>query len=212
MDKIRKILLLIAFILPLKIKAECTNQELSRYKNLSSNINTYYEYDETNNNFNITIYNLSNEIKIINKNDDNTYQTNTSGIGELNIGNLNPGTNITLAVYPINGECNDYRIRTIYINLPYYNTYYKDEICKNNNNTLCSKWANTSNYTYEQFVEKVKNTAQEETIEIIEPEKEQNTYSFFDFLGDFYIPILLFIIISGSIAIYYLDKKRKFDF
>lgn len=201
-----KLKLLLLLLIPISVKAECSNQELAKYKALASNINSYYEY---NNNFNITVYNVSSDLKIVNKNDNSTY-TNPSGIGEIKINNINPGQNITLGIYPNNGECSDYRIRTIYVNLPYLNKYYNEEICINNSNPLCSKWVNTNNYTKEQFINEVKED-KEEIIEK-EPEPEVKTYSFLEFLGDFYIPILLVIIVSGSIAIYFINKKHKFDF
>lgn len=207
---IKKILLLM-LIFPISVKAACTSKELTRLKNFSSNINTYYDYNEQDNKFNVTVYNLSNELKIINENNNNTYQTNDK-IGKISIENLNPGDDIKLRAYPKAGECSEYITRTIYVNLPYYNKYYKDEVCKNNSSNLCSKWVNTSGYTHEEFVNKVKKEQQQEEIITPEPEPVVNKYGFFDFLSDFYILILLLIIISGSIAIYYLDKKSKFDF
>jgi len=202
----RKLLLLL--LIPLSVKAACTSTELSTYKSLSSHVNAYYDYNEQTNKFRITVYNISDKIKI--KRDNNEYFGN-GVIGETIIDNLEPGQNITLGIYPKSGECESLRVQTVYVNLPYYNSYYKDEICKNNTNTLCSKWANTKNYTYEQFKNEVsKSVKQQEEIKEPEPEIKKNT--FLEFLGDFYIPILLLIIVSGSIAIYYLDKKSKFDF
>ena len=202
-----KLKLLLLLLIPLSVKATCSNQELARYKALGTNVNSYYEYD---NNFNVTVYNLSSELKIVNKNDNSTY-TNPNGIGEIKINNISPGTSLTLGIYPNNGECSDYRIRTIYVNLPYLNKYYGEEVCINNNNQLCSKWVNTNNYTKEQFINEVKKTQEEEIIEP-EPEPEVKNYSFLEFLGDYYIIILLVIIVSGSVAIYFIDKKQKFDF
>ena len=206
----KKILLLLLLI-PISVKASCTNNDLTRYKTLSTHINSYLDYNEENKKFNLVIYNMSNELKIVNKNDNKEYRV-SDRIGETTIENIAPGENIKLAVYPINGGCSEYRTRTIYINTPYLNKYYEDDICKNNTHELCQKWANTSIYTREQFIEKVKSETPTEEIVIPETEEEKEKYGFFDFLGDFYIPILLLIIISGSIAIYYLDKKQKFDF
>lgn len=202
----RKLLLLL--LIPLSVKAACTSTELSTYKSLSSQVSTYYDYNEQTNKFKITVYNISDKLKI--KQNDNEYFGN-GVIGETTIENLDPGQNITLGIHPKTGECEQLRIQTLYVNLPYYNEYYKDEICKNNTNTLCSKWANTKNYTYEQFKNEVTKTVKQKE-ETKEPEPEIKKYTFLEFLGDFYIPILLLIIISGSIAIYYLDKKSKFDF
>ena len=63
-----------------------------------------------------------------------------------------------------------------------------------------------------EFIEKVKIGTKEEIKEEKEPDKIIKKYSFFDFLGDYYIYILLMIIALGSYGIYKLDKKSKFDF
>lgn len=202
MDKLKLLLLL---LIPISIKAQCTNQELSRYKTLASNIDNYYEYTDK---FNITVYNLSNELKVKNIKDNSIYTTQDK-FGEIKINGIEPGTQVTLGIYPNSEECN-YRVQTIYINLPYLNKYYQDEVCNNNDNILCSKWVNTNAYTYEQFVAQVK---KQTTEEIKEPEKiEEKKYGFFDFLGDYYIIILLVIIITGSFGIYRLKKKDSFNF
>ena len=205
-----KIILFIFLLIPICVKAKCSNEEITRYKTLSSNIENYFDYNEQTNKFNITLYNLSNELRVVNKLDESNYETGEK-FGETNIGNLAPGQTIKIAIYPKNNNCNDYRVRTIYINLPYYNKYYKESICNNNSSFLCSKWVNTSNYSYEQFDQELKQEKKEE-VEEQEPEKEMKRYGFFDFLADYYIPILLVIIISGSVSIYFLDKKSKFDF
>ena len=202
----RKLLLLL--LLPLSVKAACTSTELSTYKSLSSQVSTYYDYNEQTNKFTITVYNISDKLKI--KRDNNEYFGN-GVIGETIIDNLEPGQNVTLGIYPRNGECETLRVQTLYVNLPYYNPYYQDKVCNNNTNSLCSKWANTTSFTYEEFKQEVTRVSKQQE-ETKEPEPEIKKYSFLEFLGDFYMPILLLIIISGSIAIYYLDKKSKFDF
>lgn len=206
-----KKILLFLLLIPFSVKATCSNQELTRYKTLSSHINTYYTYNEELKKFSVTIYNTSNELKIVNKNNNKEYNIKDK-IGETRIDDISPGENLKLAIYPTNGECTDYRTRTIYLNVPHLNKYYEEDVCKDNDHELCQKWANTSIYSKEQFIEKVKKETKEEEIEITPPEEKKDKYGFFDFLADFYIPILLVIIVSGSIAIYFLDKKQKFDF
>jgi len=208
----KKLLILLLIIFPLKIEAYCTNQESTRYKSLSSQINSYYEFDEATKKYNITIYNVKDELLIRNTKTFEQYINTSNQINEIVIYNQNPGESITYGVYPIGGNCNDYRMRTIYINLPHYNQYYQDPICNNNTNQLCSRYANTTAYTYEQFVEQVKSTSKVEEQEVVKKEKEKKKYGFFDFLEDYYIYILLIIIASGIFAIYKLDKKNKFDF
>lgn len=205
MSKIKYLLFLL--FIPISVYASCSSSELSRYKILASNISNYYDYNGSS--FDITFYNVSSELRIVNKLNGSEYRA-SSNFGDIFIGNL-PSGNINFAVYPINGECNDYRVYTFYVPLPYLNKYYNDPVCSNNSNILCSKWANTSMYSREQFINEVSKTKEEDVV-ITEPEKEYRKYGFFDFLGDYYIYILLFIIVSGSVGIYFLDKKSKFDF
>ena len=200
--------LLILLVIPFSVSAACSSADLSRYKILASNIDNYYDYNGTD--FDLTFYNVSNELKIVNKVSNQSYYSN-SNFGDIIINNLSIGSSINFAVYPINGECSNYRVFTFYVTLPVLNKYYNDPVCLNNNNSLCFKWSNTSMYNYEQFVNEVNNSKKDETEEI-KPEKEVHKYGFFDFLGDYYIYILLFIIASGSLGIYFLDKKSKFDF
>lgn len=206
MNKLK--LLLCLLIIPISVNAACNSSELSRYKSLAANINNYYDY--TSDSFSVYFYNVSNELRIIDKTNNKEYFT-SSNLGDVIVNGLTPGSMVNFAVYPVTGECSNYRVFTFYINLPYFNKYYNDPVCINNSNTLCSKWSNTSMYNYDQFVNVVKDSKVEEVIEP-EPEQEVHKYGFFDFLGDYYIFILLFIIASGSIGIYFLDKKSKFDF
>ena len=75
-----KLKLLLLLLIPLSVKATCSNQELARYKALATNVNSYYEYD---NNFNVTVYNLSSELKIVNKNDEIIYREPKEIITEI---------------------------------------------------------------------------------------------------------------------------------
>ena len=209
MNIIKKTIIILLILIPVKIKADCSNKELSRYKILSSYVETYYKFDENTKKMNITVYNLSDELEAQNINDSKTY-TSKDKKGEIKINNIEPGQTLKIGIYP-KDECSDYRLRTIYINLPYYNKYYNEKICKNNNNSLCSKWANTEVYTREQFVKKVEIPKQEAPTKI-EPEEETKNHSILEFLLNYYIVILLAIIVIGIFLIYKLDKKNKFDF
>lgn len=208
---LKKILFTILLLAPFSIEALCSNQELSRYKALAPHINTYYDFDENTKLFNVTVYNIKNELYIYNNNNNLPYINTNEVLNTIYIQGITPGTNLNLSVLPINGECKDFRVRTIYINLPHYNYYHNDPVCINNSNQLCSKWANTSIYTHEQFKEKVKivnETKEEEK----KPEEKKEKYTFLNFLRDYYIYMLLIIIVFGIFTIYKLDKKDRFDF
>lgn len=203
----KKILTLILLMSPLIIKAQCQSETLSENKQLASNINSYYDYNEETKTFNATIYNISPNIYLYMDNQEYYPNPETK---EIYFQNLTPGQTLDLKAYS-KDECDGYRLYTIYINLPYYNKYYGDPICQNNKNKLCEKWVNTNNLTYEDFLKQV--TVQSEKQQTEKP--TDNTiaeYSFLEFLGDYYMIILLCIIGFGSYAIYILDKKNRFDF
>lgn len=199
------------FILPCYIKAECNNMDISRYKSLASNINSYYEFNEDLKNFNIIIYNVHNDLSLVVKGNNQSFYGNNEGFIYFN--NLNPGQTVNFSIYPKSGDCSVYKLRTIYVNLPYYNNFFNDPICANSNSDLCLKWANTSMYNRDQFLNKITiDSSHEQPGGSLEPSNIENKYGFFDFLADYYILILLGIIVFGSYGIYVLNKKSKFDF
>lgn len=205
----KRIIFLLLLILPITIKADCSNQDLSRYKSLATQINYYTDFNESNKKFNITIYNLSNELILNNRVTDDSYYSQEK-IGETRINDVTDGTTFKIYVFPKNGECSDYIVKSLYIKLPNYNQYYEEEICKNNDNVLCSKWTNTSVYTKEQFIEKVKSETKEEE-PIVEEEPEEK-YGIFDFLADYYIPIIIAAVIIIIGTKYLIERRKKFDF
>lgn len=208
----KKIILSLILLFPIIAKAQCTNKDLTRYKTLAGNMTSYYTYNSENNTFAATIENVHSDLYIRDRTYNNEYRTNQQGLNEITLYNLAPGKAVTIKAYPTSGECAGYAVYTMYINVPYYNQYYSDPICNNNDNQLCSKWANTTAFTYEQFVETVERTTDEKIEEEKEREEYEEPYRFLNFLSDYYIYILLTIIIIGSYAIYKLDKKNKFDF
>lgn len=208
----KKIMIFFLLMTPIIVKAQCSNQEITRYKTLAGNITSSYEYNTSNNTFTAIIDNVHSDLYLKDTTNNRDYRTTNSGINEIQIPNLQPGKTVTIRVNPSNGECSVNTIITLYLSIPHYNKYYTDPICNNSDNHLCSKWANTESLSHEQFVETVKTTTNEKIEEEKEREEEKKQYSFLEFLADYYIIILLAIIILGSISIYKLDKKNKFDF
>jgi hypothetical protein len=208
----KKTIIIILLMFPIIVKAQCSNQEMTKYKTLAGNITSSYEYNQENNTFTAIIGNVHSDLYLRDTTNNNEYRPANPGINEIRISNLEPGKNKKITIQPQNSGCSSFSILTLYITPPYYNKYYTDPICENNDNKLCSKWANTEALSYEKFVETIKNTTEEQIQEEQEPELEEKKYSFLEFLADYYIVILLTIIILGSISIYKIDKKNKFDF
>ena len=108
-------------------------------------------------------------------------------------------------------DCPSQVLTTIRLNLPSYNSYYKDEACKGiENYSLCQKWS-SHNLSYEKFLERV--TAYKDSL-IVDPEPEPEpvvnelsiTQIIINFLLDYYI-IILIVLISGLVGIYLLSNK-----
>ena len=106
-------ILLFLLIVPLSVSAACDSSSLSRYKSLAANINNYYEYNGSS--FDVTFYNVSSELKIVNKSNGQVFFPN-SNFGDVVINNLSSGDVGNFAVYPSTGECSAYRVFTFYIN------------------------------------------------------------------------------------------------
>ena len=208
----KKIIIIFLLMFPIVVNAKCSNQEMNRYKTLASNITSSFEYNQANNTFTAIIDNIHSDLYLKDNETNNEYRPYNPGINEIQIPNLQPGKTTTLKVLPQNTACNKTIIISLYLTTPYFNKYYTDPVCYNNDNKFCSKWANTELLSYEQFVETVKSTTEEIIPEEKEPELDEKKYSFLEFLADYYIIILLSIIVIGSYSIYKIDKKNKFDF
>lgn len=195
------------FLFPMFTKALiCDNKTLVRYKNIAGNITTTYDYIEENNDvkFFITFSNMSSELYMLDEND-----KRYSSSSELILSDLKPGTSYKFRLYANNSDCETV-LNTIYINLPYYNSYYKDPICDNLDYKYCNKWQKNT-FTYEEFVKNVEDYRK--SLEKEDDIKEKKESGIFDFIVDFYVKNYYYIlptIIVLSI-IYMIRNVRKDD-
>lgn len=187
----------------------CSYSDLAYLKKLASNISYYYDYEEINNNvsFKITLTNLQDELYIVDSTSGKRYDYSDK---EITIDGYQSGQIIRYYVYSTKGDCEDV-LYTVVVNLPTYNPYYRDEICKGiENYTLCQKWS-THGLSYEKFKERVQSYLEvEKPTEVIEEEPEEE-YNFLDILIDilldyYYIPLII-VVIGSSIGIYVINKK-----
>lgn len=204
---------LLFLLIPNNIKSYyCKFDEISRYKSLASNINTYYDYIENDGNisFTITLVNLNEELYIVDSTTNKKYFYNNS---ELSISGYSAGQSIKYYVYATNQNCNDDLLYTIRINLPDYNPYYSDDVCNDVNNYIyCKKWYKHS-LNYEQFVDKVNSYKQS----LIKPDvpiiDDSNDLGLWDIIIEiwvkYYYLILLPIIVICGIVIYCGNKKNN---
>lgn len=205
------LLIILSFILvPITIKgAVCSNSEKVTYQSLAKNISMSYEYTEENENaqFYATFTNVPEGFYLKNLDTKETYYYTGS---EMTIGGLEQGKKYRYGIYTTAFGCDSILLYTHYLNLPYYNPYYKDEICSGIENfKYCNKWINKK-ITYEEFKENVGKYLNKNNN--VEKEEKIENISLFDILIDFYLKYYIFvlpiIIVIGIVIIRKYNKKQ----
>ena len=207
----KKLLLLIILLIVPTIEVQgsyCNYQDVAKYKKIASNINYSYEYEEINNDvvFHITLVNL-NPALYLKDSKNNIYNYTSNEI----VVDAKSGENLIFYVYPTDTFCNQKEyLYTLRVQLPTYNTFYKDPLCVGiENYTLCNKWS-THNLSYENFKQKVieyKESLNKPQV-IVEDEEKGLLYYIIFFLTKYYYLVLLAIIITSYI-IYIRNKKNN---
>lgn len=213
-----KLIALMILIVPFNVKAFdfCDINKLAKYRKLASNINisyTYQEYD-TNAIFTIKLSNIYPGLLVTSTDLDQgiTYNSNPSNPGEYEIKNVQPGTSYTFEVYSTDEDCTDDTLKSYYIKVPNYNPFYKDKLCKGNEEfRLCKKWLKHST-SHESFVKQINEYNQMKNMSNEKPKSEEKINPFIEFIKDYYY-IFLILIISGAIYLINIKKKNDtFDF
>ena len=214
---VRLIFMSLIILLPLKINALCSVEDKMRYGSLASNISTSYDYVENNNavTFNVTFHNVHRDLVVIDKRDNKRYQSNNGDLNNFTISGLKDGNNYSFAVYAKSGDCSSRLFNTLYINLPKYNKYYKDQVCNGASEyLLCQKWAEIGKITYDEFKKNVEDYKNKTNIDIVDEEPEESNWLYIisDFWAKYYLYILGTIIIVAGTAAIILNKKNKYEF
>ena len=133
----KKFVFVILLFIPFIVNAACDKQTISDYTNYASDIIYEKQYDKSKDRFSITFYNVIDEISL--SYNDKTYKPSD---GKIKIDNLKEGISMIISV--VATKCNQ-AVRTIYIDLPYYNNYY--------GSTLCKGYVDKITYCTENFTE-----------------------------------------------------------
>ena len=207
----RIVLITLLILFPISCKAlSCNYAEQARLRKLASNIATSYEYVENDESvsFDVTITNVTDELYIHDNNTGNDYQFN--GTNEIIIKGYEPGTNVKYSIYPVKTNCTYSYLTNKYVNLPYYNKYYKDPLCEGKKYSICGKWQKVT-LTYDEFVETINEYDKKKDEEKENEEKQDNIFDIISkFIFDYYIFILgggllIFVLIS-------LITRKNHDF
>lgn len=193
----------------------CNYSDVSRMKNIVSNINISYDYKIINNEayFSITLNNLTGEIYFYDTTTKINYYYNNTNNGEITISGykLYPGN---YRFYSNKKECYGTYLGSKYYDFPSYNIYYKDPLCSDiPNYSLCQKWVYVK-YSRDEFEEKVYEYKESKNIS---GEKEINVEyqkTFFDTIVEIYIKYYYYflggLILVCSVIIVINNRKNHF--
>ena len=204
------ILLTLLLIFPVSGKAlDCSYAEQARLRKIASNVTASYNYVENGDSvsFNITLTNITNEIYIHDVTRNNNYYFN--GSNEIVINGYEPGENVRYQIYPTRDNCTRSYLANKYVNIPYYNKYYKDPLCEGKNYSICGKWQRVT-LSYDEFVKTINDYDKKNNEEINEDKKEEKS-NIFDLISKFIFDYYIFIIAGGALmfVLTSLLKKKK---
>ena len=207
-------LFLLLLLLPIwRVKGLCSNAELVRLNQLARNVTTSYEYylEDDTVKFKVTLTNLNSNLTLTDLAQNKVYKNKN---GELIIDDYDPGTIIKYAITAKEVTCTNQNLVTLYVNLPSYNPYYNDQLCKTvSDYKYCQKWISMP-FKYADFKKNIqaeinsrnqKNSKDEAVI----TESKSFIEIIFDFYLNYYYVMLPIIIIACAIGMYYLNKKNQ---
>ena len=112
------------FMFSISLNASCNYSDIKERNALASYVDYNIEFNESNQKFNIVIYNLKDSLKVnYNGNILNTIN------GESKIDNIDGGTSIKVNIVS-EDDCYGKTFRIININVPYINNFYNRSECK----------------------------------------------------------------------------------
>lgn len=204
------VLISLFIFIPISAKAlMCSNENKVNYSNMAQNIAVNYEYVEANDDvtFKIKFSNIPEGFLIHSYYEGKDYPYSGS---ELVI-SANKGTSYTFNVYYPDSPCHLETLAKKYVNIPYYNKYYKDTLCSGiETYKLCDKWLNIT-YSYDEWSKQV--NKYKDSLNIVEePIKKEEVKGIFDYIIEFYLDYYYFIlpgvIVICFVGIYIYNKKH----
>lgn len=210
MKKIVLFLSVLMIIYPNIVKAECTTSEKIMLSKMVNNIQITPIFDESTENFNIIISNITPSLYF------RDMKTKTNYIdtgGEFILYNINPNQSYRLKFFSALPGCYGDTLTSKYVTLPSYNKYYKDPLCEGlGEYKICQKWANY-NASREQFEIEAR-SIEKKYVRVEDGNKPEEVKGFYDYLWElyetYYYFVLPVIIVGGIIMIHRLRKKEDF--
>ena len=212
----KKYILIALLLMPISVlarsKTSCDYGLVSRLKGLASNVNITYSYEISNDmvKFNIELVNLNEDIYFVDNNTKNRYYYSDTVDGKITLNNYLSGK-VSFTIYSNNSDCLDEKLTVKYVNLPYYNKYYKYDECRGVEDFyICQKWVKYDG-GYSDFLDDINSYKKSlDTNSLIIEDDNKNWFD--DFVGFFlsYYYIVMPIMILFIVNIIYLFKYIKF--
>lgn len=213
----RKILLtLISFItFTPEIYAECTNEDFNDFKKISDEYKVTYEYNQETKLYDITVYDPAPDKYIVIINDLETVNLENIDKNNYTYVGISPG-NYKITVEGINDACQDV-FKTINLNLPKYNKYSEDPLCKGNEEFVLCQPTYDKDIDYDTFKERIevyKKTKAENNIKNTDNNSKTKENNVINYIKDnivqiSLIAILLILIVIITISISKRQKKSR---
>ena len=206
--------LFVFLIFSIKVNAQCTSEELNNLMKEVGQITINYTYNEQTNKFKIYVEGLSSNIYINVKNEGIISWDENK---EKAIANLLPGkTYVFEFVSGMSSSCYFKTLNSRSITLPFFNQYYKDELCVNNENyDLCKKFVYYRVNSYEEFKLRLNSYIKglkKEKLPIEKPKDKEKKDLFIEtlkFLEKYYLFIAIPIIVGGLTTIIIIKIKER---
>lgn len=203
------ILLFLVFLVPIKVHAACSDQEMIKLEKVVQNITTSYTFDESSKTFKITFTNLKPGLLLEDETTEKTYTAN----GEVTITTPNSGEH-QFAIYDKSEKCSVIELRMLYVLLPYYNDFYKNSECNGIETfTYCNKWLNKK-VTYDEWKTKVSDYIEKNKKEEKQQKKKEAQTNIIDTAKQLilkaskYYYIILPIVAGICLIIMYIKDKK----
>ena len=205
MKKILLVLFMLIFSLTI-VKADCSKAKHDSYVEYANKITYDNNYSKSKGKFNVTIYNVIDEMYA--KYNGKKYTPNSENIIEIE--DINEGTNVTINIFGNDG-CS--AVRKIDIKEPYYNQFYKSGECYGYEDklTMCSSQFTSTKVTL-SLLEKSKKNYDNVIVQDKEQEKvEELTFyqRIKNFMLNWGIKIGLLLITSVITFAYFNEKYIK---
>ncbi len=213
------ILILITLFVPSIVSAApCTDSQVDRFKKLTNEIQTTFDYVESDDNISFTInfHNVNKNLYMVDYNTgDNITIYKNSELGIISVDNRQPSKTYTFSVTSDNSICDSQIITTLKVTTPNYNKYYKDHLCSGiESYSLCQKWSNVGDISYAYFKKSVENYKKQNEVEeptIDDNQTIDNISVIRNFIADNYIYIVIGMVVLVTIIIIIYKNKHKED-